>query len=172
MKTVPIEGPYCRVADPEWDDPLDPSFSAATGQRWNPPGMACLYLNRDEATARANLLRKFAGLAYGPADLDPATAPLLIDVEVPAGDAADAYTDDGLRSLGLQDTYPFDADGSPVPHSTCQAVGQDIHDAGLHGVDYRSAAPGGDRELARFPRGLAATETSRRTLDEWWRSSA
>ena len=40
MRTVPIEGPYCRVADPEWADPLDRSFAAATGQRWNPPAMA------------------------------------------------------------------------------------------------------------------------------------
>ena len=168
MKTVPIEGPYCRVADPEWDDPLDPSFAAATGQRWNPPGMECLYLNRDEATARANVLRKFVGLAYGPEDLDPLTAPLLINVEVPAGNAADGYTDRGFRSLGLPDTYPWDADGSPIPHGTCQAIGRSVHDAGLHGVDYRSAAPGGNRELAWFPRGSAARETSRLAFDDWW----
>lgn len=168
MKTVPIEGSYCRVADPEWDDPLDPSFSAAIGQRWNPPGLECLYLNRDETTARANVLRKFAGLAYGPEDLDPATAPLLINVEVPAGDAADAYTDAGLKSLGLPVTYPCDADGGTVSHSSCQAIGRSVHDAGLHGVDYRSAASGGDRELAWFPHGLAAQEGVRRAFDEWW----
>ena len=168
MRTVPIEGPYCRVADPEWADPLDPSFAAATGQRWNPPGMACLYLNRDETTARANVLRLFAELAYGPEDLDPATAPLLIDVEVPAGHAADAYTDDGLKSLGLPDTYPHDTDGILIVHGTCQAVGQTVFDAGLHGVDHRSAAPSGDRELAWFPRGSAAQETSRRSFDDWW----
>lgn len=168
MKTVPIEGPHCRVAEPDWDDPLDPTFAAAIGQRWNPPGLECLYLNRDEATARANVLYKLAGQPYGPEDLDPATAPLLIDVKVPAGDAADAYTDDGLNSLGLQDTYPNDTDGSPIPHSVCQVVGRSVYEEGLHGVDYRSAAPGGNRELAWFPRGLAARETSRRTFDEWW----
>ena len=168
MKTVPIEGLYCRVADPEWADPLDPSFAAAAGQRWNPPGMACLYLNRDETTARANVLRLFAGLAYGPEDLDPATAPLLISVAVPAGHAADAYTDDGLGSLGLPATYPRDTDGSFVPHGTCQAIGTTVFAAGLQGVDYRSAAPGGDRELAWFARGSDALEASRRSFDDWW----
>ena len=168
MRTVPIEGVYCRVADPEWADPLDPSFSAVTGQRWNPPGMECLYLNRDEATARANVLRKFEGLAYGPEDLDPATAPLLISVEIPAADAADGYTDEGLRSLGLPDTYPFDADGALIAHSTCQPIGQRVHDAGLHGVDYRSAAPGGNRELAWFPRGATPKQTSRHPFTAWW----
>ena len=168
MQAVAIEGPYCRVADPEWADPLDPSFAAATGQRWNPPGLACLYLNRDEATARANVRRLFTGLPYGPEDLDPATAPLLVSVAVPAGQAADAYSDDGLVSLGLPDTYPRDVDGGLISHSICQTVGQAVFDAGLHGVDYRSAAPGGDRELAWFPRGSSAREESRRAFEDWW----
>ena len=130
--------------------------------------MACLYLNRDEATARANVLRRFAGLAYGPEDLDPATAPLLISVVVPPGHAADAYTGAGLGSLGLPATYPRDTDGSLVPHSTCQAIGTAVFAAGLQGVDCRSAAPGGDRELAWFARGSAAVEASRRAFDDWW----
>ncbi|MCY3618164.1 MAG: RES family NAD+ phosphorylase [Acidimicrobiaceae bacterium] len=168
MLTVAIEGTYCRVADPEWDDPLDPSYAASRGQRWNPPGMECLYLNRDEYTARANVLRRFAGLAYGPEDLDPATAPVLVEVTVPAGQAADAYSDNGLASLGLPHTYPHNPDGSLIPHSTCQPIGTTVLDAGLDGVDYRSAAAGGDRELAWFPRGAAARQRSRRTFDDWW----
>jgi hypothetical protein len=101
MKTVPLVDVYHRVADPDRADPLDPSFAAAgAGQRWNPPGLLCLYLNRDEATARANVTRLYAGLPCGTEDLDPATAPLLIDVSLPGG-AADALTDDGLLELGL-----------------------------------------------------------------------
>ena len=168
MKTVPLEGVYCRVADPEWADPLDPSYAASRGQRWNRPGMECLYLNRDEDTARANVLRRFAGLAYGPEDLDPATAPVLVEVTVPAGQAADAYSGDGLVSLGLSHTYPHNAGGSLIPHSACQPIGEAVFDAGLDGVDYRSAAAGGDRELAWFPRGAAAQKRSRRTFDDWW----
>ena len=36
MKTVAINGTYCRVADPEWADPLDLSYAAAQGQRNGP----------------------------------------------------------------------------------------------------------------------------------------
>lgn len=168
MQTVAIEGIYCRVAEPYWDDPLDPSYAAARGQRWNPPGMECLYLNRDEETARANVLRRYAGLAYGPEDFDPATAPVLVEVTVPAGQAADAYSGDGLAFLGLPDTYPHNADGSLIPHSACQPIGQAVFEAGLDGVDYRSAAVSGDRELAWFPRGAAAGQRLRRAFDDWW----
>ena len=168
MLTVAIEGVYCRVAEPEWDDPLDPSHAASRGQRWNPPGTECLYLNRDEDTARANVARRFAGLAYGPEDIDPATAPVLVEVTLPAGQAADAYSDDGLAPLGLPHTYPHNTDGNLIPHSTCQPIGAAVLEAGLDGVDYRSAAVGSDRELAWFPRGAAAQQRSRRTFDDWW----
>lgn len=169
MATVPIEGRYFRVADPEWPDPLDPSFAAAEGgQRWNPPGLPCLYLNRDERTARANVLRLYLGLPYGPEDLDPATAPLLLDVDLPAGTAADAFTDDGLRELGLPTTYPRDSEGNLIPHATCQPIGRRAFDDSLDGVDCRSAADGGTRELGWFPRDRRANETARRAFDEWW----
>ena len=50
----------------------------------------------DEVAARANVLRLFAGLPHGPEDLEPATAPLLVNIAVPVGRAADASTNDGL----------------------------------------------------------------------------
>ena len=169
MKTARIGGLHLRVADPDWPDPLDPSFAAvASGGRWNPQGLPCLYLNGDEATARANVAQRFVGLPYGPEDLDPATAPLLLGVEVPGGDAADAYTGDGLVALGLPTTYPNDADGDLISHSVCQPLGQAVFDAGLDGVDCRSAAVGGVRELAWFPRDSKAKEATRRAFDEWW----
>ncbi len=169
MRTIPIAGTYYRVADPDWGNPLDPSFAAADpGRRWNPPGIPCLYLNRDEATARANVRRLFLGLPYGPEDLDPATAPLLLDVELPAGTAADAATDEGLAELGLPTTFPVDGDGDLIPHTSCQPVGRQVLDGGLDGIDCRSAAPGGNRELAWFPRASIATELARRPFDAWW----
>jgi hypothetical protein len=168
MPTVPIAGVYYRVADPDWANPLDSSFAAGTGQRWNPPGLPCLYLNRDEATARANVRRLYAGLPYGTEDLDPATGPLLLDVSLPDGVVADAFTDDGLLELGLPATYPMGVNGDLIPHAVCRPVGQTVFDAGLDGVDSRSAAAGGNRELAWFPRDSLATEHARRAFNEWW----
>lgn len=169
IRQVPVGRTYLRVADPDWADPLDPSFAAAgTGKRWNPPGLACLYLNADIATARANVGRLFHGLPYGPENLEPSTAPILVEVVVPDGDAADAFTDDGLVDLGLPASFPHDAHGDPIPHRTCQPLGQAAFDTGLDGVDCRSAAPGGTRELAWFPRDRRVREVARRSFDRWW----
>lgn len=169
MFEVAIAGAHLRVADPDWLDPLDPTFAAqGRGQRWNPPGLPCLYLNHDRATARANVARKYVGLPYGPEDLDPTTGPLLVEVDVPIGTAADAYTDDGLAELGLPTTYPFDGSGGVIPHDVCQPLGQGAFDAGLDGVDARSAAAGGDRELAWFPRGRVLAARPATPFDEWW----
>ena len=169
MLAAPIGGRYYRVADPDWADPLDPSFASVhPGQRWNLPGLVCLYLNHDVATARANVMRRFVGLPYGPEDLDPATAPLLLGVDVPAGEAADAYTEAGLAAAGLPTTYPRDAAGGLIPHDVCRPVGRVAYDAGLDGVDCRSVAADDGRELAWFPRRGTASETSRLAFSHWW----
>lgn len=169
MLTVSIGGSYYRVADPDWADPLDPSFaSAPPGQRWNPAGLVCLYLNHNKTAARANVMKKFVGLPYGPEDLDPATAPLLLGVDIPEGDAADAYTEAGLAAMGLPTTYPYDSAHNLVPHHVCQPIGRAAYDAGLDGVDCRSAAADHSRELAWFPRNRTAAETSRLAFDHWW----
>ncbi|WP_423917827.1 RES domain-containing protein [Candidatus Poriferisodalis sp.] len=118
-----IGGEHHRIADPDWADPLDATCATRDGQRWNPAGLDCLYLSSDIVTARANLAWQFEGLPYGPEDLDPATAPLLITVDVPAGRAADAYSDEGLSTAGLPVSYPLDSDGSLVPHIACRPVG-------------------------------------------------
>ena len=169
MQTAPTGGRYFRVADPEWSDPLDPSFSSRPpGQRWNPPGLPCLYLSHDVATARANVRRQFDGLPFSPESLDPATAPHLVQMDIPAGQAADAHTRQGLAALGLPATYPQDATGRLIPHDVCQPIGQAAFHANLNGIDYRSAAPSGTRELAWFPRSTHPTQTSLRHFDQWW----
>lgn len=56
MRNIAVGGTYYRVADPGWGDPLDAGHAAVSGQRWNPPGVACLYLNEDMATARSNIV--------------------------------------------------------------------------------------------------------------------
>ena len=151
MRSVAVGGTYYRVADPRWGDPLDPDHAEASGQRWNPPGVACLYLNDDMATARSNIADRFAGLPYGPEDLEPAEAPVLIVVEVPAGQALDAVSDEGLAAVGLPVTYPLDSDGDVVAHSFCQPIGAAARDAGLDGVASRSAAADANSPGSRAP---------------------
>lgn len=165
--TIPFGGRYQRVADPEWDDPLDATFAARDGQRWNPQGLPCLYLNGDVATARANVRRLFAGRPYGPEDLDPAAAPLLIEAEVPDGEGLDVATARGLQAVGLPETYPLDGD-ELVGHDRCQPIGQAAFDEGLDGIVARSAAPGGSQELAWFARGRRAEVVRGTSFIDWF----
>lgn len=145
---VRIGGVYLRIADAHWVDPVDASFAARDkGQRWNPPGVQCLYTNNDRLTARANLQRRLRGRPYE-RFLDPATAPVLVEVEIPAGNAADAFTDQGLAALGLPATCPRRTRGAFVPRQECQPIGRADYDADFDGIDCRSAADGGNRELA------------------------
>jgi hypothetical protein len=169
VETSSIGGRYLRVADPGWVDPLDAGCAAGgAGRRWNLPGLPCLYLNVDEMTARANVDRLFTGLPYGPEDLDPDEAPLLVEVIVPVGTALDAYSDAGLSGAGLPVTYPLDSVGAVIPHATCQPIGAKAFADGLDGVDARSAAPGGDREVAWFPRARTLPVASTRRFDDWY----
>jgi RES domain len=169
MYVVPIDGLNLRVADPDWLDPLDPTLAAQPpGQRWNPPGLPCLYLNADMITARANVNRLYDGLPYGPEDLDPAEAPILIEVSIPRGTAADALGNSGLLDMGLPASYPQDGGAGIVSHAICQPIGRAAFDAGLDGVAARSAAPGGNRELAWFPRGLVPTTVATMRFEDWW----
>jgi hypothetical protein len=165
-----------RVADPDWTDPLDSSFAAQTGGRWNPPAsFGVLNVFDSVAVARANVEHLFVGLPYGPEDLDNGAAPMLLDLDVPVESYADAVTDTGLVRLGLPTTYPRDSAGRTVPHSICQPIGQAVHDDVEPGVACRSAAVGtAGEELVWF----ALQSRSRpklaqmRSFEEWfWTAS-
>ena len=97
-------------------------------------------------------MKRFVGLPYGPENLDPTTTPLLLGVDVPEEEAADAYTEAGLAAMGLPDTYPHDTAGDMITHHACQPIGWAAHDAGLDSVGCRSAAADNCRDLAWFPR--------------------
>jgi hypothetical protein len=146
---------WLRIADRAWTDPLDPTFAAARGGRWNPTSShPTLYLNEDLTTARLNLAGFVDGWPYGPEDLRDDTGPVLVHATLPAGQrVADAHTPKGLAALALPPTYPLDRDGRPVGHPLCQAIGLAVKTAGLAGIRARSArAPAGaGRELAWFP---------------------
>ena len=158
-----------RLADPAWDDALDPSWAAVHGGRWNPPASwPTLYLNGDVATARANVRRFLAGSPIEPEDLDDERGYVLVEAGLPAVEAADAHTEAGLVALGLPASYPFDDDGRSVAHAVCQEVGRGVHEAGLGGVQCRSAG-GEGRELGWYP-GTRQRARRRRTrrFGEWY----
>ncbi|MEM7091804.1 MAG: RES family NAD+ phosphorylase [Actinomycetota bacterium] len=165
---------WLRIADPTWSDPLDPSFAAERGGRWNPPtSFATLYLNEDLVTARMNLRDWAARWPWEPEDLRPDHAPVLVEATLPRDqDVADAHSPEGLHALGLPTTYPMRADGSTVGHGTCQPIGELIRSDGLRGVRARSAQTprGAGRELAWFPASARsrAHERARHPFADWY----
>lgn len=155
-------GEYHRVADPAWEDPLDGRFAGRLGGRWNPPGsFPVIYLNASLRVARANVLRKLEGQPFGPEDLNPEGAPVLVTTQVPEGDFADLVTDGGCRAAGLPESYPWKDTGgkaAKVGWEDCRPVGVKAHDQGVPGLACRSAAGRDpedlgpeDEELAYFP---------------------
>ena len=159
MRTIVRGGRYLRVADPDWDDPLDGRGAATRGGRWNPPeSFPVVYLCRSVAVARANVYRLLAGHPYGPEDLRPGAGPVLVATRAPEARYMNAVTDAGLAAVGLSRSYPRDGRGRIVPHRRCQPIGERAHERGLPGVAARSAAPNappGGEELAYFgPRRL------------------
>lgn len=171
FRQVERGGEYGRVADPSWADPLDGSYAGRRGGRWNPPGsFPVVYLNRDRATARLNVARKFAGLPYGPEDVDPREAPVLAVARVPDGRFVDVVTDDGCRAAGPPASYPVEG-GRTVPWERCRPIGQAAWDAEEPGIACRSAAPGAGRdheELAWFARGEDLTLASVEPFESWF----
>ena len=146
---------WLRVADAEWTNPLDTTFAARAGGRWNPPeSFPTLYLNEDLVTARINMQLFTDAWPYGPEDLLEEAAPVLVEAMLPRQQrVADAHSPKGVTSLGLPKLYPLDAAGVAVPRSVCQPIGAAVHRARLRGVRSRSAQTplGAGRELAWFP---------------------
>ena len=135
-------------------DPPDPAFAQRQGGRWNPPGsFRTLYLNEDVVTAHLNLRAFIAKWPYEPEDLRDDTGPILVGCTLPRIQVVcDAHSPAGLQSAGLPNTYPLATDGTPVPHTRCQPIGNKAKEAGLRGVRARSARSPDDagRELAWF----------------------
>jgi hypothetical protein len=155
---------WYRIAEVDWIDPLDPSFAAVVGGRWNPPNShPTLYFNEDRITARLNLRAFIDGWPYDPEDLLDETGPVLAHATLPTQQrVADVHSRQGVAAVNLPSTYPVDAGGRLVEHAVCQPIGVEAKEVGLRGVRARSArAPdGGGRELAWFP----ATKGSRARL--------
>ena len=156
MRHIRRGGEYLRVADPDWADPLDGGHARESGGRWNPPGsFPVVYLCRGVRVARATLHRLFRDQPYGPEDLDPVSAPVLIATDVPEAGYVDVVTARGCRAAGLPATYPLDSRGRLIPHRRCQPIGETGWRQGEQGIACRSAAlqaPARAEELAWFQR--------------------
>ena len=172
MRHVTRGGPYLRVADPDWEDPLAGAFAARAGGRWNPPGaFEVVYLCRSAAVARANVHRRLADQPYGPEDLEPKSGAVLVTTAVPTRRYVDAVTARGLASLGLPRSYPLDGRGEIVPRERCEAIGQSAWDAGEPGIACLSAAlapPRRGEELAWFERGEHLPAESITAFERWF----
>jgi hypothetical protein len=157
-------GAYNRLVEPDWQDPLDTSYSLRGG-RWNPPNsFAALYLNRGLRMARLQVAHKLTGQPYGVEDLDESEQHDLVEVDVPERrDWLDCLTARGLAAVGLPAGYPRHRNGRPVARRDCQPIGEQAHNAERPGVACRSAARAArqtDEELAVFDTvGLRATGT-------------
>lgn len=167
-------GRYSRVADPGWTRPLDPSFAAEGGGRWNPPGsFPVTYLCATREVARANVLRRFVGLPYGVLDLRPDRRPSLVETDVPEHRSVDVVTDPGCRAAGLPLSYPFDGRGVRLGWHRTQPIGATAWSQGERAIACRSAAlPEGERgeELAWFVRERSDRPkvARRRAFDDWF----
>lgn len=171
---IPDRWTWWRIADLAWRDPLDPSYAAKFGGRWNPPdSFPTLYLNEDKVTARLNLRAFIAKWPYEPEDLRPDTGPVLIGTTIPRSqDVCDIHTPAGVHAAGLPKSYPLASNGKLVPRARCQPIGAKVNEAGLRGVRCRSAQSrdGAGRDLAWFPatgRSIA-TRTVTLKFDRWY----
>lgn len=175
MQFTEREGTYFRVCEAGWDDPADTTFSKATGGRWNPAGeFGALYLNRTIEVARANAKRLYAGSFYQPEDLTGEAELQLLEFEVPASNAADCVSAEGLTACGLPVNYPY---GFDRDHTQSQAVARGAYNDGGDGVAARSAAQCTEstflgEELALFDRAAGkATKGKRYGFTEWYQSA-
>jgi hypothetical protein len=172
MRHVRRGGDYLRVADPDWEDPLDGGFAAISGGRWNPAAsFPVVYLCATVEVARANVHRKLDDQPYGPEDLEPDAAPMLVSTLVREDRFVDALTDRGCRSLGLPASYPLDSHGRTIGHRRCQPIGQAAWDDGEPGIACRSAAAGsprGGEELAFFARRRRLRPSQSMPFEDWF----
>ena len=174
QEPLPDGHTWWRIADPQWHDPLDPSFAQRQGGRWNPPGsFPTLYVNEDRVTARLNLRAFIAQWPYEPEDLRDDNGPILVGATLPRNQrVCDAHSRAGVRAAGLPAAYPVDASGNLVPRTRCQPIGIEAKAARLRGIRARSAQTrdGAGRELAWFPSSTRSIARRLRTqgFDYWF----
>jgi RES domain-containing protein len=160
VKRADRSGRCYRVADPQWINPLDPTYSKRVGGRWNPGGtFAALYLNQSievsKANARRFLTTQLEGSPLSADDFEPSELPVLVATTVPADEFLAVLDAEACEAVGLPTSYPLDATGAIVEWTLCQPIGAGAYQAGPGGVACPSAAMNGPvdgEELACFER--------------------
>jgi len=170
LRYLERSGAYARICDPAWADPLDTSYAAKYGGRWNAAGsFGVLYTNATIAVAAANARRNFEREIATVFDLRPEFRPDLQYVEVRAAPFVDAVTDAGVRALRLPRTFPF-----RVAHAPCQRIGARSHARRDNGIASRSSAEATPttvvgEELAVFDIAIGlVTRRERVRFDRWY----
>lgn len=169
---------WWRIADTTWRNPLDPTFAAQYGGRWNPPAsFPVLYLNENMEGARANFRRFARRWPYEPEDLKESHGPVLIECGLPERQTVcDVHTVAGVAAAGLPASYPLSRHRTIVRRTTCQGIGLRAKASALNGVHCRSAADpvGSLRELAWFPAtpSSVAYQLTRLTFRRWYYRSS
>ena len=136
MRHVERSGPHFRVCDPSWTDPLDVTFSARHGGRWNAAGSyGVLYLNATIAVAAANARRNYDGEIATLFDLRARERPDIQFVNVASASFVDIVTPAGIRAVRLPAGFPYG-----VPHEPCQRIGARAYAAREIGIATRSNA--------------------------------
>lgn len=165
-------GPHFRVADPDWETPLDGSYAAKRGARWNGPNsFPVVYLFGTVELARSFVIAKHQGLAYSVLDFLPERRPVLAQTEVPKDRFVDVVTDRGCMAATLPPTYPLDEDRRKIGWGRCRPIGQAAWDQGEPGIVCRSStARDGDpgEELAWFQRERCLPLSVVFTFEAWF----
>lgn len=132
--SVAPDRPLLRVVKAGWPDPLDTSYSASAGGRWNPAGsFEALYTFGSPRGARAYAWEKLHRIGVVPEDLVPDSQPQLVEVGW-KGRVVDVATDAGVGAAGFAHDFP-----AGVGWARTQPPAQVWHDAQHEGVQYRSA---------------------------------
>ena len=132
---IPDGHVWLRITRPHYTDPFDPSFAQ---RRWRP--LESSRVLADVVPQRGSR----HGARSGPPSVHRprrrtrrsrrrcADPPRRLHA---AGSAAggDVITDAGVEAVGLPSSYPSDADGAQVPHSTTRQIGVSVHHRGLRG---------------------------------------
>jgi hypothetical protein len=176
FRHIDRSGTYLRVADPAWPDPLDGSWAAATGGRWNPPdSFPVVYLFSHVDVARSFTIAKHHGLPYSVTDLLPARQPDLVYARVAEASFVDVITDAGCSAAGLPKTYPRDHARRQVGWNRCRPAGEAARNQGESGIACRSAtARRGDtgEELAWFQRRRRLRSHTVQSFLDWFPPAA
>lgn len=150
---------YRHMAPKYATKPLSGEGARYLGGRWNPRGIATLYLGTDRATAIAELVRLARRGGRSPDDFLPRT---MIQYEVALGSVLDLRDPSVCEVLGMG-AARLCADDL----TACQAVGAAARLAGREAVIAPSAAGEGS-VLAIYPDQLVSESAIRVVAKETW----